>query len=86
MRAALVTSAIFVAWHLVVQVRTLAVTNLTSPWLVVPAMGLAFGDYSPADSYSPSYVCARTIWPGRSWCTGLFDAAFVPGRDFLTTR
>jgi len=42
LRATLVTSAIFVAWHLVVQVQTLAVTNFTSPWLIVPAMGLAF--------------------------------------------
>jgi len=42
LRAALVTSAIFVAWHVVVQVQTLAVINFTSPWLIVPAMGLAF--------------------------------------------
>src|SRR5258708_13912315 len=38
LRATVVTSAIFVAWHGVVQVQTLAVTNFTSPWQIVPAM------------------------------------------------
>jgi len=42
LRATLLTSAIFVAWHVVVQVQTLAVTNFPSPWQIVPAMGLAF--------------------------------------------
>jgi len=36
-RAAAVMSAVFVAWHIVVQAQTLAQTNVTSAVLVVPA-------------------------------------------------
>src|SRR5260370_3244421 len=41
LRATLVTSAIFVAWHVAVQVQTLAATKFTSSWQILPAMGPA---------------------------------------------
>ena len=40
-RAAIVTSAVFVARHVVVQTQTLAHTNVTSPWLMLPAASVA---------------------------------------------
>jgi tRNA pseudouridine32 synthase/23S rRNA pseudouridine746 synthase len=86
LRAALVTSAVFVAWHLVVQVQTLAVTNLTSAWLVVPAMGLAFVGLF-AGGLIFAFVRLRTHnLAGAVMVHWLFDAAFVTGLYFLTTR
>jgi membrane protease YdiL (CAAX protease family) len=85
LRAALVTSAVFVAWHLVVQVQTLAVTNLTSAWLVVPAMGLAFAGLF-AGGLIFAFVRLRTHnLAGAVMVHWLFDAAFVTGLYFLTT-
>ncbi len=84
LRAALVTSAIFVAWHVVVQVQTLAVTNFTSPWQIVPAMGLAF-----AGLFAGGLIFALLRLRTRNLAAAvvahwLFDAAFVTGLYFLT--
>jgi len=84
MRATLVTSAIFVAWHLVVQVQTLAVTNFTSPWQIVPAMGLAL-----AGLFAGGLVLAFLRLRTRNLAAAvaahwLFDAGFITGLFFLT--
>jgi len=84
LRAALVTSAIFVAWHVVVQVQTLAVTNFTSPWQIVPAMGLAFaGLFAGGVIFALLRLRTRNLAAAvvAHW---LFDAAFVTGLYFLT--
>jgi membrane protease YdiL (CAAX protease family) len=84
LRATVVTSAIFVAWHLAVQVQTLAVTNFTSPWQIVPAMGLAFA----------GLFAGGVIFAGLRLRTGnlaaavaahwLFDAGLITGLFFLS--
>jgi CAAX protease family protein len=84
MRAALVTSAIFVAWHLVVQVQTLAVTNFTSPWQIGPAMGLAF-----AGLFAGGAIFALLRWRTHNLAAAvvahwLFDAGSITGLFFLT--
>ena len=84
LRATLMTSAIFVAWHVVVQVQTLAVTNFTSPWLIVPAMGLAFaglfvgGVIFALLRLRTSNLAAAVV---AHW---LFDAGLITGLFFLT--
>jgi CAAX protease family protein len=83
MRAALVTSAIFVAWHLVVQVQTLAVTNFTSPWLIVPAMGLAFAALF-AGGVMFALLRLRTHNLAAVVAHWLFDAGLITGLFFLT--
>jgi membrane protease YdiL (CAAX protease family) len=84
LRATLVTSAIFVAWHVVVQVQTLAVTNFTSPWQIVPAMGLAFAGLF-AGGVIFAFLRFRTgnlaAAVAAHW---LFDAGLITGLFFLT--
>jgi tRNA pseudouridine32 synthase/23S rRNA pseudouridine746 synthase len=84
LRAALVTSAIFVAWHVVVQAQTLAVTNFASPWQIVPAMGLAF-----AGLFAGGVVFALLRLRTRNLAAAvmahwLFDAGLITGLFFLT--
>ena len=84
LRAALVTSAIFVAWHAVVQVQTLAVTNFTSPWLILPAMGLAVaGLFAGGMIFALLRLRTRNLAAAvvAHW---LFDAGFITGLFFLT--
>ena len=83
-RATLVTSGLFVAWHVVVQVQTLAVTNFASAWQIVPAMGLAFAALF-AGGVTFAVLRLRTGNLAASvvahW---LFDAALITGLFFLT--
>src|SRR5690242_14209195 len=84
LRAAIVTSALFVAWHVVVQVQTLAVTNFASPWLIVPAMGLAV-----AGLFAGGMIFAQLRLRTRNLAAAvvahwLFDAGFITGLFFLT--
>jgi len=84
LHAALVTSAIFVAWHLAVQVQTLAVTNFTSPWQIVPAMGLAFaGLFAGGVIFAFLRLRTRNLAAAvvAHW---LFDAGLITGLFFLT--
>ena len=84
LRATLVTSAFFVAWHLAVQVQTLAVTNFTSPWLIVPAMGLAFaGVFTGGVIFALLRLRTRNLAAavGAHW---FFDAGLITGLFFLT--
>jgi uncharacterized protein len=84
LRAALVTSAIFVAWHVVVQVQTLAVTNFTSPWLIVPAMGLAFaGLFAGGAIFALLRLRTRNL-AAAVMAHWLFDAGLITGLFFLT--
>jgi membrane protease YdiL (CAAX protease family) len=84
LRATFVTSAIFVAWHVVVQVQTLAVTNFTSPWQIVPAMGLA-----SAGLFAGGVIFALLRLRTRNLAAAviahwLFDAGLITGLFFLT--
>jgi tRNA pseudouridine32 synthase/23S rRNA pseudouridine746 synthase len=84
LRAALVTSAFFVAWHVVVQGQTLAVTNFASPWQIVPAMGLAF-----AGLFAGGVIFALLRLRTRNLAAAVmahwfFDAAVITGLFFLT--
>jgi len=84
LRATLVTSAIFVAWHVVVQVQTLAVTNFPSPWQIVPAMGLAFaGLFAGGVIFALLRLSTRNLAAAfvSHW---LFDAGLITGLFFLT--
>ncbi len=84
LRATLVTSAIFVAWHVVVQVQTLALTNFTSPWQIVPAMGLAFvGLFAGGVIFALLRLRTRNLAAAvvAHW---LFDAGLITGLFFLT--
>jgi len=84
LRAAFVTSAIFVAWHLAVQVQTLAVTNLTSPWQILPAMGLAFaGLFAGGVIFALLRLRTRNLAAAvvAHW---LFDASLITELFFLT--
>src|SRR5258706_878773 len=83
-RATLVTSALFVAWHVVVQVQTLAVTNFTSPWQIVPAMGLAF-----AGLFAGGVIFALLRFRTRNRARAvvahwLLDAGLIAVLDFMT--
>jgi membrane protease YdiL (CAAX protease family) len=40
-KATALVSAVFVAWHLVIQAQTLALTNLAGPWMLTLAWGAA---------------------------------------------
>ena len=83
-RATLVTSAIFVAWHVVVQVQTLALTNFTSPGQIVLATSLAVAGLF-AGGLIFAFVRLRTRnLAGAIMAHWLFDAAFVTGLYFLT--
>src|SRR5438067_2321634 len=75
---------VFVAWHVVVQVQTLAVTNFTSPWLIVPAMGLAFaGLFAGGVIFALLRLRTRNLAAAvvAHW---LFDAGLITGLFFLT--
>jgi membrane protease YdiL (CAAX protease family) len=83
-RAVLVASAIFVAWHVVVQIQTLAVTNFTSQWQIVPAMGLAF-----AGLFAGGVIFALVRLRTGNLASAivahwLFDAGLITGLFFLT--
>lgn len=83
-RATLVTSAIFVAWHVVVQAQTLAVTNFTSPGQIVLATSLAVAGLF-AGGLIFAFVRLRTHnLAGAVMAHWLFDAVFVTGLYFLT--
>ena len=83
-RATLVASALFVAWHVVVQVQTLAVTNFTSPWQIVPAMGLAFaGVFAGGVIFALLRLRTRNL-AGAVVAHWLFDAGLITGLFFLT--
>jgi len=79
-----VTSAIFVAWHVVVQVQTLALTNFTSPGQIVLATSLAVAGLF-AGGLTFAFVRLRTHnLAGAVMAHWLFDGAFVTGLYFLT--
>jgi membrane protease YdiL (CAAX protease family) len=83
-RATLATAAVFVAWHVVVQAQSLAVTNFTSPWLIVPAMGLAFaGLFAGGVMFALLRLRTRNLAAAvvAHW---LFDAGLITGLFFLT--
>ena len=83
-RATLVTSATFVAWHVVVQVQTLALTNFTSSGQIVLATSLAVAGLF-AGGLIFAFVRLRTHnLAGAVMAHWLFDAAFVTGLYFLT--
>jgi tRNA pseudouridine32 synthase/23S rRNA pseudouridine746 synthase len=83
-RATLVTSAIFVAWHVAVQAQTLAVTNFTSPGQIVLATSLAVAGLF-AGGLIFAFVRLRTHnLAGAVMAHWLFDAVFVTGLYFLT--
>ncbi len=84
LRATLVTSAIFVAWHVVVQVETLSVTNFTSLWQIVAAMALAFaGLFVGGVIFALLRLRTRNLAAAvvAHW---LFDAGLITGLFFLT--
>jgi len=84
LRATLLTSAIFVAWHVVVQVQTLAVTNFPSPWQIVPAMGLAFaGLFAGGVIFALLRLRTRNL-AAAFVCHWLFDAGLITGLFFVT--
>ena len=84
LRATLATSAIFVAWHVVVQVQTLTVTNFTSPWQIVPAMGLAFaGLFAGGVIFALLRLRTRNL-AGAVVAHWLFDTGLITGLFFLT--
>ena len=83
--ATLVTSAIFVAWHVTVQVQTLALTNFTSPGQIVLATSLAVAGLFVGGLIF-AFVRLRTRnLAGAVMAHWLFDAGFVTGLYFLTT-
>ncbi len=83
LRATLVTSAIFVAWHVVVQVQTLAVTNFPSPWQIVPATGLAFaGVFAGGVIFTLLRLRTRNL-AAAFVCHWLFDAGLITGLFFV---
>jgi len=84
LRATLVTSAIFVAWHVVVQVQTLAVTNFANPWLIVPAMGLAFAGLFAGGLIFALLRLRTHNLAAAVWAHWLFDAGLITGLFFLT--
>jgi uncharacterized protein len=85
-RATLVVSAMFVAWHVVVQAQTLALTNFTSPWQVVLATSLAAAGLF-AGGLIFAFLRLRTHnLAGAVLAHWLFDAGFVTGLYFLTAR
>jgi tRNA pseudouridine32 synthase/23S rRNA pseudouridine746 synthase len=84
LRATLVTSAIFVAWHVVVQAQTLSVTNFASPWQIVPAMGVTFaGLFAGGVIFAFLRLRTRNLAAAVTahW---LFDAGLITGLFFLT--
>jgi len=84
LRATLLTSAIFVAWHVVVQVQTLAVTNFPSSWQIVPAMGLAFaGLFAGGVIFALLRLRTRNL-AAAFVCHWLFDAGLITGLFFVT--
>src|SRR5260370_38330376 len=84
LRAALVASRIFVAWHVVVQVQTLAVTNFTNPWQIVPALGLAFaGLFAGGVIFALLRLRTRNL-AGAVVAHWLFDAGLITGLFVLT--
>ena len=83
LRATLMTSATFVAWHVVVQVQTLALTNFTSSGQIVLATSLAVAGLF-AGGLIFAFVRLRTHnLAGAVMAHWLFDAAFVTGLYFL---
>src|SRR6266571_7767012 len=73
-----------VDWHVVVQVQTLAVTIFTSPWEIVPAMGLAFaGLFTGGVIFALLRLRTRNLAAAvvAHW---LFDAGLITGLFFLT--
>jgi uncharacterized protein len=86
LRATLVVSAMFVAWHVVVQAQTLALTNFTSPWQIVLATSLAAAGLF-AGGLIFAFLRLRTHnLAGAVLAHWLFDAGFVTGLYFLTAR
>src|SRR5690349_8820620 len=83
-RATLVSSATFVAWHGAVQLQTLAVTEFTSPWLIVPAMGLAFAALFVGGSIFALLRLRTRNLASAVMAHWLFDAAVITGLFFLT--
>src|SRR5260370_1307773 len=84
LRASVVTRAIFVAWHVVVQVQTLSVTNFASPWQIVPAMGVAFaGLFAGGVIFAFLRLRTRNV-AGAVMAHWLFDAGLVTGLFFLS--
>jgi len=84
LRATLVTSATFVAWHVAVQAQTLAATNFPRPWQIVPAMGLAFaGLFAGGVVFAVLRLRTRNLAAAvvAHW---LFDAGLITGLFFLT--
>jgi uncharacterized protein len=84
LRATLVASAIFVAWHVVVQVQSLAVTNFTSRWQIYAAMGLAFaGLFAGGVIFALLRLRTRNLAAAvvAHW---LFDGGVITGLFFLT--
>lgn len=84
LRAALVTSATFVAWHVVVQLQTLAVTNFSSPWQIVPAMGLAFAGLFAGGLIFALLRLRTGNLAAAVMAHWLFDASLITGLFFLT--
>ena len=84
LRATLVTAAIFVAWHAVVQVQTLAATKFTSPWLIVPATGLAFAGLLVGGVIFALVRLRTRNLAAAVMAHWLFDAGLITGLFFLT--
>ena len=84
LRATLVTSAVFVAWHGVVQLQTLTVTNFTSPWLIVPAMGLAFAGLFAGGLIFALLRLRTGNLAAAVMAHWLFDAGLITGLFFLS--
>jgi len=84
LRATLVTSAVFVAWHGAVQLQTLAVTSFTSPWLIVPAMGLAFAGLFAGGVIFALLRLRTGNLAAAVMAHWLFDAGLITGLFFLT--
>jgi len=83
-RSTLVTSAIFVAWHVAVQAQTLALTNFTSPGQIVLATSLAVvGLFAGGLIFALVRLRTHNL-AGAVMAHWLFDAGFVTGLYFLT--
>jgi membrane protease YdiL (CAAX protease family) len=83
LRATLVMSAMFVAWHVVVQAQTLALTNFTSPWQIVLATSVAAaGLFAGGVIFAFLRLRTRNL-AGAVLAHWLFDAGFVTGLYFL---
>ena len=83
-RAALVSSTLFAAWHIVVQAQTLAVTDFATPWLIVPAMGLAFaGLFTGGVIFALLRLRTHNL-SAAVMAHWLFDAGLIAGLFFLT--